>query len=369
MWVTGDSNKTILAPDGNKIPCGVTGQPWYFLEELYPSFGNLVPRDIAAREILRICEIGLGISGKNEVFLDVSHLPQAKLHKLDSVLDIYKKFTGDDPRKVPMKIFPAVHYSMGGAWVDWPAADDADRLSRYRQMTNIPGCFEVGESDFQFHGANRLGANSLLSCIYGGLVAGTEVPRYLENLNLTYSQQSQKMYNDSTAAEESLKNDLLTRNGKENVHALHDELSDYMVSHVTVKRNNADLSLTLDKLKEIKERYKNISLDDRSSNVNQTYVFANQFGPMLDLAFVITKGALLRNEFRGAHFKPEFPNRDDENWLKTTIATFDPHNDEPIISYRPIDLRYLTPEKRDYSTAKKIKPELKNIPKNITLPV
>ena len=76
-----------------------------------------------------------------------------------------------------------------------------------------------------------------------------------------------------------------------------------------------------------------------------------------------------RNEFRGAHFKPEFPERDDKNWLKTTIATYDPHNDEPIISYRPIDLRYLSPEKRDYSKAKKIKPELKNIPKNITLPV
>lgn len=369
MWVYGDSNKTIEAPDGSKIPCGKTGEPWYFLEDLYPSFGNLVPRDIAAREILRICEMGLGIDKKNEVFLDVSHLSPEKQHKLDSVLDIYKKFTGDDPRKVPMKIFPAVHYSMGGAWVDWPASDDPDRWDRYRQMTNIPGCFEVGESEFQYHGANRLGANSLLSCIFGGLVAGVEIPRYLENLSLSHSQLSQKMYTHALQEEEKLKGDLLTRNGNENVHALHDELSDYMVSYVTVKRNNADLSKTLDKLKELKERYKKISLDDRGSCVNQTYVFANQFGPMLDLAFVITKGALLRNEFRGAHFKPEFPSRNDEEWLKTTIATFDPNYDEPIISYRPVDLRYLTPEKRDYSKAKKVKPELKNIPKNITLPV
>lgn len=170
MWVYGDSAKTILAPDGRMIPCGVTGQPWYFLEEMYPAFGNLVPRDIGAREVLRICELGLGVEGGNQVYLDVSHLPSHILHKIESVLDIYRKFTGDDPHKKPMKIYPAVHYSMGGAWVDWPAADDEDRLTRYRQMTNIPGCFNVGESEFQYHGANRLGANSLLSCIFGGLV-------------------------------------------------------------------------------------------------------------------------------------------------------------------------------------------------------
>ncbi len=369
VWVYGDSSKTIEAPDGSMIPCGVTGEPWYFLEEMYPAFGNLVPRDIGAREVLRICEMGLGIDGKNQVYLDVSHLPSAVQHKIESVLEIYRKYTGEDPHQVPMRIFPAVHYSMGGAWVDWPSADDPDRWIRYRQMTNIRGCFNVGESDFQYHGANRLGANSLLSCIFGGLVTGMEIPRYLDGLENSYGNLPSRLFSDALAQEESFKHDLMTRDGKENVHRLHDELSKLMVNNVTVKRNNTDLKKTLEGIKKIRERYEHISLDDHGSTMNQTYTFANQFLPMLELALVITKGALLRDEFRGAHYKREFPNRDDENWLKTTIATYDPAQGEPMISYVPVDLRHLKPVMRDYSRAKKVVPKLDNIPSNIQLPL
>lgn len=369
IWVYGDSSKTITTPEGKSIPCGVTGKPWYFLEEMYPAFGNLVPRDIGAREVLRVCELGLGAEGGMQVYLDVTHLSSKIQHKIESVLDIYRKFTGDDPHKVPMKIFPAVHYSMGGAWVDWPAADDPDRMDRFRQMTNIPGCFNVGESEFQYHGANRLGANSLLSCIFGGLVAGMEIPRYLETLHASYGNLPSRLFSEALINEENLKHDLFTRDGKENVHRLHDELADVMVKHVTVKRNNADLKKTLEVIKEIKERYKQISLDDHGSSVNQTYAFANQFGPMLELALVITKGALLRDEFRGSHYKPDFPERDDQNWLKTTLATYGVNQGEPIISYVPIDLRYLKPTARDYSKAKKVTPHFENLPSNIQLPV
>lgn len=365
VWVYGDSSKKITTPEGNEIPCGETGKPWYFLEELYPAFGNLVPRDIGAREVLRVCEMGLGIDGKNQVYLDVTHLPPEVWHKLESVLDIYQKFTGDDPRKVPMKIFPAVHYSMGGAWCDWPATGDPDRLTRFRHMTNIPGCFAVGECEFQYHGANRLGANALLACIYSGLVAGVEVPRYIESLKET--EVPEAIYRKAVMVEEEFKQDLLSRKGKENVHKLHDEMADYMIRFVTVKRDNQGLQKTIAKLKEIRERYKNISLDDKGPLMNQTYAFANQFRYMLELALVITKGALLRNEFRGSHYKPEYPKRDDANWLKHTIAAYDP--DEPIISYLPVDLRHLDPILRDYAHAKRIKPKLKNIPENIVLPI
>ena len=143
--------------------------------------------------------MGLGVDGEMQVYLDVSHLPEEKKQKLASVLDIYQKFTGDDPAKVPMRIFPAVHYTMGGAWVDWPAADDPDRWERYRQMTNIPGCFNVGESDYQYHGANRLGANSLLSCIFGGLVTGNEVPRYINNCVKGKGTVTEKVYEEAQA--------------------------------------------------------------------------------------------------------------------------------------------------------------------------
>ncbi len=156
------------------------------------------------------------------------------------------------------------------------------------------------------------------------LVAGDEVPRYLENLKDSYGNLSTKIYSEALAHEEVFKHDLLTRSGAENMHKLHDELADVMVSNVTVKRDNHDLKKTIDKIKEMRERYRSISLDDHGQYLNQTYTFANQFGYMLELALVMTKGALLRNEFRGAHYKPEFPERDDEHWLKTTIATYDP---------------------------------------------
>lgn len=369
IWVYGDSSKTIETPEGKIIPCGQTGEPWYFLEELYPAFGNLVPRDIGSREILKICEMGLGVNGEMQVFLDVSHLSHAKKEKLHAILEIYQKFTGEDPKQVPMRIFPAMHYTMGGAWVDWPAADDPDRWDRYRQMTNLRGCFSIGEADYQYHGANRLGANALLACIFSGLVAGQEVPRYIDSLASSYHEISSNIYDQAIQLEEDLKRDLLNRNGTENIHQLHDEMADWMTRNVTVKRDNRDLQATLAKLKELRERYQHISLDDRSQFANQTYIFANEFGPMLELAVVITKGALLRNEFRGAHFKPEFPKRDDENWLKTTIATYAPNQDEPIITYEPIDLRHLKPILRDYSKAKKVKPTLENVPTNLSLPV
>jgi succinate dehydrogenase / fumarate reductase flavoprotein subunit len=367
IWVVGDSSKTIKTPSGTTIPCGETGKPWYFLEELYPAFGNLVPRDIGAREILRICEMGLGVEGGMQVYLDVSHLSDEKKQKLHSILEIYEKFTGDDARKVPMRIYPAVHYSMGGMWVDWPAADDPDRWSRYRQMTNIPGCFSAGEADFQFHGANRLGANALLSCIFGGLVSGKEMARYVENLDIHYDSINESVYTRELKAEEEFKKELLSRKGPENIHKLHDEMARIMVENMTVKRNNKDLTLTLNKLKEIRERYKHISLDDHGRFVNQTYTFANQFRAMVELAMVMTKGALLRNEFRGAHYKPEFPERDDKNWLKTTIASYE--FEEPKITYKKVDTRHLEPTMRDYSKAKKTKPTLDNLPANMPLPL
>ncbi len=234
-------------------------------------------------------------------------------------------------------------------------------------MTNLEGCFNVGESDYQYHGANRLGANSLLACIFGGLVTGVEVPRYLASLN--GADVPDAVFKEALHEEEKIQKELLHREGPENVHLLHDELSDWMVRYASVKRDNPDLEKTIDKIKEIRERYKRISLSDRGTKLNQTYVFAHQFRAMLELALVIAKGALLRNEFRGAHFKPEFPERDDAHWLKTTIATYDPEKDEPEISYEPVDMRHLDPVKRDYTKAKKVKPTLKNIPANIQLPL
>lgn len=380
MWVWGDSNKQIEGPDGKMVNCGKTGEKWYFLEEMY-ELGNLVPRDIASRAIIQICEAGLGIDGKNQVYLDITEISPEKQHKLESVLEIYQKFTGEDPRKVPMRLFPAVHYSMGGAFVDYPAADDPDYATRFRQMTNIPGCFEVGESEYLYHGANRLGANSLLSCIFGGLVAGIEVPRYLDYLDERGQRSvkdpkkekgikiSEELFTKEIAIEEAFKADLLSRNGKENVHDLHHELSNMMVLNMTVKRDNKTLEQLVDKIISIRDRYKNISLSDKGNQLNQTYLFANQFRYMIELALVMTVGALKRNESRGAHYKAQYPKRDDEQWLKHTIASYNATTQMPDITYRPVDTRYFGAVDRIYSTKRKKPKLLKPIPTNMVLPI
>lgn len=234
-------------------------------------------------------------------------------------------------------------------------------------MTNMTGLFAAGECDFQYHGANRLGANSLLSCIYSGMVAANEMHWFVDDLKVRYDDISSRCFEEAEAKELAAKQSLLSSSGKENVHALHDELANMMVSNCTVVRSNKGLKEAIDKIKEIQERFKKISLDDKGSNLNQTYHFANQFGPMLDIAMTIAKGALMRDEFRGSHYKREFPERDDDNWLKTTVATYDSNLQEPKISYLPIDIRHLTPVKRDYTKAKRITPKLDNIPSNIPL--
>jgi succinate dehydrogenase / fumarate reductase flavoprotein subunit len=148
---------------------------YYFLEERYPQYGNLVPRDIATREIFDICTTD-GLSVEKDrlcVYLDLTHIPRETLdRKLGGILEIYEKFQGVDPRDEPMKIFPAVHYSMGGLWVDYEKSETGGLVegSPRNQQTNIQGLYAIGECDYQYHGANRLGANSLLSCIFSGLV-------------------------------------------------------------------------------------------------------------------------------------------------------------------------------------------------------
>src|ERR671936_379263 len=158
---------------------------WYFLEEKYPKYKNLVPRDVASREIVHVVrDLGMGVEGEEAVYLDVSHIPAATLdRKLGGIMEIYEKFVGVVPRHSPMKIFPAVHYSMGGLWVDYEADANNDMVkdSPRQQATSIPGLYAAGECDYSYHGANRLGANSLLSCIYGGMIAGPAMISYAKS--------------------------------------------------------------------------------------------------------------------------------------------------------------------------------------------
>ncbi|GAB2716434.1 succinate dehydrogenase flavoprotein subunit [Paenibacillus thermoaerophilus] len=327
--------------EGGRIWTYKDGKPWYFLEEKYPAYGNLVPRDIATREIFHVCvDLKLGINGENMVYLDLSHKDPKELDvKLGGIIEIYEKFMGDDPRKIPMKIFPAVHYSMGGMWVD------------YNQMTNIPGLFAAGECEYQYHGANRLGANSLLSAIYGGMVAGPKAIEYIKGLDKHAEDVPSSVFERAAKARIDQYESLLKMDGTENAYVLHKELGEWMTNNMTVVRYNKQLEQTIDKIKELKQRYKKINITDTARWNNQGVAFTRQLWNMLELAEAMTKSALLRNESRGAHYKPEFPERDDANFLKTTIATWTP--DGPVISYEDVDVSLIPPRKRDYTTDKK----------------
>ena len=325
--------------EGGRVWTYKDGEPWYFLEEKYPAYGNLVPRDIATREIFDVCvNQKLGINGENMVYLDLSHKDPEELDiKLGGILEIYEKFVGEDPRKVPMKIFPAVHYSMGGLWVD------------YDQMTNIPGIFAAGECDYSQHGANRLGANSLLSAIYGGMVAGPKAIEYIEGLEKRVDDMPSSLFETYQKEEEKKFEELLKMDGTENAYQLHQELGQWMTDNVTVVRENDKLLKTDEKLQELLERWENISVNDTSKWSNQGVMFTRQLKNMIHLARVITIGAYKRDESRGAHYKPEFPERDDENFLKTTIATFDEKKQDPVITYEDVDVSLIPPRKRDYT--------------------
>ena len=329
------------------------GEPWYFLETMFPAYGNLVPRDIATRAIFKVCvDMGLGVNGKNSVYLDVTHIDAAVLdRKLGGVMEIYEKFVGDDPRKVPMQIFPGMHYTMGGLWCDFDTdANNNVRLGAPKnQMTNIPGLYVVGEADFAYHGANRLGANSLLSCVFAGMLAGPSAMNYVKGLG---SGEVPGSAFDSAVKEKTAEyQSMLKMDGPENPYILGEEMGKTMTDNVTVVRVNKNIKAADDKLQELQARWKKVGVPDHGAFTNQPVVYTRWLKNMLILSRVIAVGALLRDESRGAHYKPDFPERNDEKFLKTTIAEYTP--DGPKISYADVNTSHIKPRARRYDVASK----------------
>ena len=345
----------------------------YFLEERYPKYGNLVPRDIATREIFDICTTD-GLSVEKDrlcVYLDLTHIPRETLdRKLGGILEIYEKFQGVDPRVTPMKIFPAVHYSMGGLWVDYEKSKTGGLVegSIRNQQTNLPGLYAIGECDYQYHGANRLGANSLLSCIFSGLVLA---PSLANACGGTPGADTTRLFEAEIRRQEERHRELLGRTaGDENPYALHQELGNLMTRVATVVRRNDQLEAAYDDVCEMARRWKRCAVSDTGNWTNQNVVFTKSLGDMFPIAKLILKGALLRDECRGAHFKPAFAmpglaatdpvekrreaeewcdsfQANTEKWLKSTIAACGPDGD-PEISYREIDTSLIPPRPRLY---------------------
>ena len=373
MWVP---KKADDARRPQEIP---EDERFYFLEEWYPTYGNTVPRDVASRAIFRVTRhMGLGVvdpaTGRSGdiVYLDLSHQPRDFLEsRLGGILDMYKTFSGEDPYTGPMKVFPACHYSMGGLYVTF-AKDETtggmQRVSPKNHATTIPGLYACGECDSAYHGANRLGANSLLSASFSGRVAGDAAAAYVKGLKKGRADASDAVYQAEQKRQEDINTAITGRTGGENPFALHAELGEIMQQYVFVERDNAGLDKALAAIAKLKERSSRLSLDDRSGWANQSLSWARQVQDMIILAEVIAKGARMRDECRGSHYKAEFeikvpegkfagdPEYEDykarwkasnDKWMKQTLATHTASG--PEISYAPIDVSVMAPEKpRDY---------------------
>lgn len=367
VWVP---RKAQDARDPKDIP---VAERYYFLEERYPEYGNLVPRDIATREIFDICTTdGLSVDKDRLcVYLDLTHIPRETLdRKLGGILEIYEKFQGVDPREAPMKIFPAVHYSMGGLWVDYEKSETGGLLegSPRNQQTNIPGLYAIGECDYQYHGANRLGANSLLSCIFSGLFCASGV---IAGAKKNARDETSPDFVAAVKRQEERHQAILSRPaGESNPYDIHRQLGDIMTRTATVVRRNDQLSEAYDDICQLEKVWEQCSLSDTGNWTNQNVIFTKSVGDMFPLAKLIVKGALLRDECRGAHYKPDFSmpgiaatepaeqkaeaerwcDRFEENtrkWLKSTIGV---HGDDghPVITYEDIDTTLIPPRPRLY---------------------
>ena len=384
IWVPRDANDS---RDPKKIP---ESERYYFLEEKYPLFKNLVPRDVASREIYDIVyNKNLGVSGDPMVYLDLTHKSKKFLdNRLGGIMDIYTKFTGVDPRETPMKIFPAVHYSMGGLWTDYGPDNNGliDHGSPRNQMTSIQGLFAAGEADYQYHGANRLGANSLLSCIYTGLMMARGIMNYTDSLDKSVEDISSTIFDDTRSHWQNKFKEIKKMSGSENPHKLHHELGDIMLANVLIVRDNKSLEKALHKINDIEVRFKDIQCLDTNDWANPSPSFINQLYCMIHLSKIITKGALMRDEFRGSHYKPDFDmnqpkdfdpheyieyleqkqygevdiakfptghldymkqfEANNEKWLKTTVAQY--KDNQPDITYEEVNTSLVTPRPRKY---------------------
>lgn len=347
LWTPRDPNDSrhpVSIPDKDR---------WYFCEELDPVYGNLLSRDLVSFAIYCVCRMGKGVEGKQQVYLDITHLHESRggpytreiiNDKLEGVLEIYEKFMLEDPIEVPMRIYPAVHYTMGGLWVDFETGHESaiDTASPRNQMTSIPGLFAAGECEYQYHGANRLGANALLSCLYGGEIASQGILAYLKDSEAGPGSNLA----DAVSQAQSDYDALRRSQGDENPYRLADELADTMWNGCGIWRTQKDLLAARERLGELGQRARNCRVLDESGWTNQAIPFTRALGHMIEMAKAIVGGAIVRDESRGAHFKMDTPQRDDENWLRTTLAQWAPEG--PQFSFQPVDVSYIAPRARKY---------------------
>ncbi|MBL0073808.1 MAG: fumarate reductase/succinate dehydrogenase flavoprotein subunit [Bacteroidetes bacterium] len=344
IWVPlkkGDNRKPEDIPEAERD---------YYLERIYPSFGNLVPRDIASRKAKEMCDQGRGVGASGlAVYLDfsdaINRLGESTVaSRYGNLFDMYKQITGENPYKTPMRIYPAVHYTMGGLWVD------------YNLMTTIPGLYACGEANFSDHGANRLGASALMQ----GLADGYFVLPYTIGDYLAGEERKEVSIDspEFVAAEKSVKDQLqklLSINGNKTVHEFQRELGLIMWNHCGMARNENGLKEGIQKIKALRtEFWNNIKVPGVGEELNQNLERAGRVADFLELGELMMQDALQRNESCGGHFREEYQTpegealRDDDNYAYVAAWEYKGENQTSEMHKEKLEYEFIKRSQRSY---------------------
>ncbi len=322
----------------------------YFLERKYPSFGNLVPRDVASRNAKQVCDEGRGVGESGlAVFLDfrdaIARLGKATIkERYGNLFDMYQRITGEDPYSVPMRIYPAMHYTMGGLWVD------------YNLMSTIPGLFVIGEANFSDHGANRLGASALMQGLADGyFVLPNTINDYLASTKLEPVDNSHAAVRDAEAGVVAIAKRLLEAKGTRSVDSYHRELGKLMWEHCGMSRNAQGLQQALARIPELREQYwRDVKVLGSGEELNQSLEKAGRVADFFELAELMCLDALERNESCGGHFREEFQTpegeaqRDDDHYAYSACWEFRGAGNPPVLHKEPLAFEYVHPSQRSY---------------------
>jgi succinate dehydrogenase / fumarate reductase, flavoprotein subunit len=322
----------------------------YYLERRYPSFGNLVPRDVASRAAKAVCDEGRGVGESGlAVYLDftdaIKRLGRPVIEaKYGNLFDMYQKITGEDPYQVPMRIYPAVHYTMGGLWVD------------YNLMSNLPGLHVLGEANFSDHGANRLGASALMQGLADGyFVIPYTLAHYLASSSLPPVTEEHNAFREAAQATQERIDKLLKVKGSKTPRALHRELGRLLWDEVGMARNAAGLRNALERIPPLRDEFwQNVSVPGEPNNLNKNLEYAGRVADYLEFAEVLALDALHREESCGGHFREEHQTpdneakRDDERFTYVAAWEFAGVGKQPVLHKEPLTFEYVKPSQRSY---------------------
>jgi succinate dehydrogenase / fumarate reductase flavoprotein subunit len=344
IWVPGDPDESRPA---NDIP---EEDRDYYLERMYPAFGNLVPRDLASRRAKQMVDNGYGVGPReNGVYLDFRHAIErlgedAIRERYGNLFSMYEKITGENPYEVPMRIYPAPHYTMGGLWVD------------YDLQTTIPGLFAIGEANFSDHGANRLGASALMQGLADGyFIIPLTIGNYLARISSNGIDTDHAAFRDAEREVQGRMERLLAVDGSRTVDDFHMELGRIVWEHCGMERSEEGLREALQRIPELREEFwSDVRVPGSGDNMNQSLEKAGRVADFLEFAEVMCHDALARDESAGAHFRVEHvteegeAKRDDENFAFTSVWEFEGVGEDPTLHKEPLEFEYVPLSQRSY---------------------